>query len=528
MRMIPDIPHGTNSRAEKRVFDRLRTVTFGDKQDRYTAYHSLNLTGHAYKRWGEIDFLICGPKGLYAIEVKGGRVSCQNGVWHYTNIDDKVFTSREGPFKQAESALHGLRDNLNANLSEQVISQFSFGFGVITPDCELNVSGTEWDIHTIAGTRAYKDLERWLEKLFQYWRGKDSKDRRPDSDALKVVQHYLRPNFEAVVPLQAQSLDAEERIAQLTEDQFEMVDVVTANRRVMCSGGAGTGKTFLALELARRWTANDMNVLLACRSPWLKSFLEARFAMPRLTISTIAAIKTELHRAGLDCFDSLIVDEGQDMFDMDSLDKLDSTIDGGLEGGCWCFFHDINNQAGLLGRSDQDAVDYLHSFEPARVPLRTNCRNTKIILDKVQSSLGADMGTRGAGQGPRIREYQATSKEDAAKLLAVEISELVDLGMLASGNVTILSPLQIEASCVAELPAKIRNKIASLDEYSVKLFPDKKISFATIRDFKGLENEAIIVVDLPPPDREVGDLAAHYVAMSRARSVLSLIYQKQE
>lgn len=528
MRMVPDIPHGTNSQAEKRVFDRLRNVKFGNTQDRYTVYHSLNLTGHAYKRWGEIDFLICGPNGLYAIEVKGGRVSCEDGVWYYTNRDDKVFTSREGPFKQAESALHGLRNNLKANLPEQVISQFSFGFGVICPDCELNVSGTEWDSHTIAGTRGYKDLDRWLEKLFQYWRDKDRKDRRPDRDALKAVQHYLRPNFEAVVPLHAQSLDVEERIAQLTEDQLEMVDVVTANRRVMCSGGAGTGKTFLAVELARRWTANDMNVLLACRSSWLKNFLEARFAIPKLTISTIEAAETERHRAGLDCFDALIVDEGQDMFDMDSLDKLDSIVEGGLESGCWCFFHDINNQAGLLGTSDQDAIDYLHSFEPARVPLRTNCRNTKIILDKVQSALGADMGARGAGQGPRIREHHATSNEDAAIHLMSEISELIDRGMIAPGNVTILSPVQIEDSCVAKLPGKVRNKIASLDEYSVKSFPDRKINFAMIRDFKGLENEAIVVVDLPPPDRELGNLAAHYVAMSRARSVLSLIYQKQE
>lgn len=64
-----------------------------------------------------------------------------------------------------------------------------------------------------------------------------------------------------------------------------------------------------------------------------------------------------------------------------------------------------------------------------------------------------------------------------------------------------------------------------LDEYSVKNFPGQQISFAKIGDFKGLENEAIILVDLPPPNREDGNIAAHYVAMSRARSVLSLIYR---
>ena len=53
--------------------------------------------------------------------------------------------------------------------------------------------------------------------------------------------------------------------------------------------------------------------------------------------------------------------------------------------------------------------------------------------------------------------------------------------------------------------------------------PANKVGFATIEDFKGLENDAIIVTDLPVPagdDRSV----AHYVAMSRARAVLSLIH----
>ncbi len=527
MRMIPDIPHRTHSQAEKRVFDRLRAVSFDEKQGNYTAYHSLNLTRHAYKRFGEIDFLICGPKGLYAIEVKGGRVSCKDGVWNYTNRYGENFTSREGPFKQAESALHGLMKNLRANLPEDVVSQFSIGFGVVFPDCELSVTGSEWDQHTCADTRSYKDLEKWLGKLFQYWREKDGKDRTPDSDALKAVRNYLRPEFEAVVPLHAQALGAEEQIARLTEDQLKMVDVVTANQRVMCFGGAGTGKTFLAMELARRWTAKDMNVLLACSSPWLKNFLEARFAMPKLTVSTVEAAETACRRAALDHFDGLIVDEGQDMFDMDSLEKLEAIIKDGLEGGCWCFFHDINNQAGLLGNPDQDAIEYLQSFEPARVPLRTNCRNTKIILEKVQTSLGADMGTRGAGQGPKIREHQVTSKEEAAELLADEIAELIDNGGLASGSITILSPVSFEDSCVAELHGKVRKKITCLDEYSVKSFPDKRTSFAKIKDFKGLENEAIILVDLPTPSREDDDLALHYVAMSRARSVLSLIYLKK-
>ena len=525
MRMIPDTPHGTHSQAEKRVFDRLRAAFASEKDGVFTAYHSLNLTRHAYKRFGEIDFLICCPEGIFVLEVKGGRVGCHNGIWQYTNRYGDVTESNEGPFKQAESALHGLMTNLRANFPDRFVAQFSIGYGVIFPDCEWPVSGAEWDAKTVVDARGYKDLERWLDKLFQYWRGKDGGHRHPTAPALKELRHYLRPEFEAATPIHVQALGAEERIATLTEDQMAMVDVVFANRRVLCSGGAGTGKTFLALELARRWTAENMNVALVCRSPWLKNYLDTRFSIPKLTVSLVSAVRNACRRQGLNSFDAVIVDEGQDLFDMASLDCLDSVLKGGLIDGRWCIFHDVNNQSGLFGERDQEAMDYLASIQPMQVPLRTNCRNTRVILDKVQTSLGADMGTRGAGFGPRIREHSSASRDESAELLAIELGELIDHGGISPGGVTILSPYPVGDSCIALLPEKIRREIVTLDEYSLRNFPIAKTSFAEIANFKGLENEAIIVTDLPPPTKGSQNLSMHYVAMSRARSVLSLIQQ---
>lgn len=139
------------------------------------------------------------------------------------------------------------------------------------------------------------------------------------------------------MPLHVSAHDVEARIVRLTEDQLRWVDAIEINPRVICSGGAGTGKTMLALELARRWCAAGMKTVLACHSPWLKRYLE-RHAVPGLTVSLADSIHVTARRAGIDKFDALIVDEGQDILNMDALDMLDSFLSGRISKGRWCFF----------------------------------------------------------------------------------------------------------------------------------------------------------------------------------------------
>ena len=526
MQMIPATPHGTHSRAEKRVFDFLRGV-FNNSPDKYTAYHSLNLTRHAYKRFGEIDFLICSLKGIYVLEVKGGRIACENGNWSYINRYGEANQSVEGPFKQAESALHGLRADLRANLPDGLVSCFTVGYAVMFPDIIWEASGAEWDRHTLADAKDLKNTERWLDKMFRYWRKKDFRHREPDSAQLKSLKSYLRPEFETAVPLHVQTALVDEQIAALTEDQMNMLDVVGANQRVMCSGGAGTGKTFLAMELAKRWTAEGLRVALVCRSPFLKRFLESEFQIPGLSVTLDTGISITASRAGVDQFDALLMDEGQDLLVWSILEKMDSHLVGGLENGRWCFFFDVNNQAGMFGPVDEDAMKFLESSHPARVPLRMNCRNTRIILDKVKTLLGADMGIKGVGEGPDIRQEMVDSDEASAHAIAKEIKYIVEMGGLSHRDLTILSPRSFEQSSVALLKKEILEHLVVLDEYAFRSFPPERMSFSEISNFKGLENEAIILVDLPLPKRTSQTFSEHYVAMSRARALLSLIFRKQ-
>ena len=58
--------------------------------------------------------------------------------------------------------------------------------------------------------------------------------------------------------------DDDRELLRLTEQQFAVLDRLRRQRRVSISGGAGTGKTVLALEKARRLAREGSGVLLTC------------------------------------------------------------------------------------------------------------------------------------------------------------------------------------------------------------------------------------------------------------------------
>lgn len=518
MRMIPSEPLHTDSYAEKRVFDQLRASFPGADQTVWFAMHSLNLPRHEYKRFGEIDFIVCGPDGLFVLEVKGGGVSCRDGVWKTKNRFGEANRLKESPFKQAESALHGLIKKLPHQLDPVFVS----GYGVVMPDVENLPESAEWDRAVLADAKDFKQFEKWLSRLIEHWRAKNPRKPNTTPDQLRQLQQFLRPDFEAVVSLHASAGEVESRIARLTEDQFRLIDAVEANDRVICSGGAGTGKTMLGIELARRWVAAGMNVVMTCHSPWLKSFLE-RSPLPGLTVCLSNSIHLAARRSGVEKFDAVIVDEGQDILNMESLSKVDASLRGGLDKGHWCFFHDINNQSGLCGTYVPDAYEYLSSFTPAKIPLRTNCRNTLPILKRIQGDLRADMGNPGVGDGPAVREVVVNDLTIAVQTLERELETLTDKEGFSLGDIVILSPSPFESSWVSSLSSNWRKSIAILDRASPLSSDRQFIGFAQITNFKGLESEVIILIDLPAPDSREDLRSLHYVGMSRARAVLSMI-----
>jgi hypothetical protein len=520
MRMIPSSPSSSASNAERKVFFALKGSGISDDT---VCLHSLGLPNHAYKACCELDFVLIGHDGIFALEVKGGGVRKNDkGEWIMSDRKGQEHRHREGPFRQVQGNMFALMDQLKRCVPIAELEQLPKGWGVVLPDCIFDVKSVEWDDATIADQRRMGQFPVWLENFMRYYRRKSGHDAayRARPELLRRITECLRPQFEKV-PSLAGALDtAEMTLNSLTDDQCRAVDVLVANSRVLCSGGAGTGKTFLALELARRALAEERKVTLCCSSLWLRNYLDTRLSHPAFQVLAIAQARKKLSQ--LAPADLLIVDEGQDLMNFDDLDVLDKLVKGGLTGGNWSFFYDGNNQAGLIGQWDPNSLEFLDSHGTTHVPLMRNCRNTRPIVDEVQRRTGCDMGRKEQGEGPLVEVVQADAGEPSETKTARTIGRLLEEGVPMS-HITLLSPCSWSESCASRLPSHVQRDVMQMDEFSLREFPSPQISFARIQDFKGLENTAIVLLDLDRGHLDRSAPSLLYVGMSRARAYLALI-----
>jgi len=523
VKLIPGKPHNTTSNAELKVFEKLADSEFADHHP--VGFHSLLLTKHDYKRVGEADFVVVSIYGVFVLEVKGGKISYVDGKWSTAgrNGIDQI----QDPFHQANTAVHAIIKKIDDYLGQHKV-RFPIGYGVVCPDTLWPSYGGEWDREMICDSRDFRNFNHWLKALFDYWTIE-----RPNNDQLlsqadvDAIAAYLRPDFETIQPLFDHVKQVEQSSVRLTEEQYKFVDIAEINKRVICHGGAGTGKTFLAAELSRRFIAKGLNTLFVCKSSWLRHYLTTRIQNDRLVIATISSVGNALRRSGLDVFDALIVDEGQDLLNFQDLQLLDSLIAGGFDNGQWYFFHDVNNQANLLDKLDTEAFSWLKNRNnPTLLPLSVNCRNTSNILKSVQKELTCDVGIPTLADGPEVTEYHGNESELVGSLEKL-ITELAN-SELMPGSVTILSPISKRKSIIKKLPAATLELISELDDYVVRKLPFEGITFSKIQDFKGLENDVIILVDLVHPSKLSDDesKALHYVGMTRARAMLYCLWSE--
>lgn len=562
-RMIPaQIDDSVVSAAERRVFGLLA----GDPDTReWTVLHSLGLARRATGAYGEIDFVVIIPaEGVLCLEVKGGRLSCHAGVWQTMDRKGRVHRLKRSPFMQARESMFALRKSIIQHFGDSAVeSQTPIGSAVVFPDVVCPPLTPEFERSDVIDiddlkrpiSRSIMRVTRRRLREFQPLEG----ERLPTPTIIKLIKGFLRPNFEVIVARGVSIGRAEERLVRLTEEQYSRLDELDSNDRCLFQGAAGTGKTLLALEYARRADHVGKNVLLVCFNRLLGRWLRLQVENLGVTAGTWHGIARQMilessvanefrqhERRAFEVgdtgslfgemyplygeaaleevgprFDVLVLDEAQDLIDRNTLDFLNLTITGGLAGGRWAIFGDFTRQA-LYGRGENPLGElsrYCRHFVRARLTL--NCRNTRRIAEETALVAGFEHPPFRLGDEtglPVDYRYWKTSNDFLVSLTGI-IERLMKEGTSIE-DIMILSPRQLRNSLLGSVQWVSRFRLVDISQDADK--PLNVLKFSTIHSFKGLESPVVIVVDIEDVDAEEPQ-ALLYVAMSRARSLLILM-----
>ena len=574
--MIPPVfSEDVKSSGERQIFEMLKD---DPETDTWTCLHSLGLSKHVTSVYGEIDFVLLVPgEGIFCLEVKSGSVSRKDGVWKYTDKYGHGAEDTRGPFRQVSDAMFSLKNYIKEEFgTKSRLFKLLYGWAVIFPHCEFNKSGPDYENWQVYNK---KDRERpissFMRNLFKKTHEKMKDQRwyspqqsRPTKKDISELLGFLRGDFEFCVKKGSAIKDLQDEILRLTEEQVRCLDNLRFNKRCFFTGAAGTGKTVLAVEFAKRQALSGSRVLFLCFNRLLSQKLNNELAgfRGRILVDTFHHyIDDQVSRSSFadefksendkvfvhksadsnvlfrevypyfaelvigegreEPFDCLVLDEVQDLMLPSYLDVLDGFLKGGLNGGRWAFFGDLHSQRIFSDLTTEALTEEMDSRAPHHVKysLMVNCRNTRNIGRDTCRLAGFDEPPYlpSTVTGPPVEYQYYSDPNEQPQILRKVIGELGSDGIQPSG-ITILSRYTLKKSCVGSIEKKLRFKIQDITLKDMPTPTSGSVNFSSIYAFKGLESPAIIITDVTDLESDKSrDLL--YVAMSRAQLRLFMV-----
>lgn len=531
-------------KAEVRVYDRLAEVL----DDSFHVFYSSPWLGTdrlGNEKDGECDFLVAHPEhGILAIEVKGGKEIAfdpKDGQWRSTDHGGFVHKIKD-PVSQARSAKHEILKRLN--YTPRWPTRFVYAtHGVIFPGAGSPPGnlGADRPTRIFCCSRQFHDgLGAWIGERLKA-------GQRPDNckplgrDGIAALERLLAHPFTLSFRIGAALAEADTEFRVLEPSQYQILDMITDIPRALVRGGAGTGKTVVAIEEAIRSAATGRKTLLICHSRPLASNLERKLKnVENLTVAGFHALcgrisrqagisvpselsERELYESALPNalyrametqpalrWDEVIVDEGQDFCD-DWWIALDACLvpDGRIR-----VFMDSNQ------RVYDGAGDVVRDLSMVPVRLSRNLRNTKNIHNAASVHYsGLDIVADGP-EGLDVSWICAESPEAKVEAAYRELRRLVLKEEVAPGEIAVL--VNGPAARASFLEKSSGTSIPLTDAETMAL---EDVVVDTVRRFKGLERSAIVLI-VSGDEMERRELA--YVAFSRARAYLCVVSSPTE
>lgn len=534
------------SNAERKMYDVLQELNLKNAY----VLHSLGLPRHRSKIYGEIDFVVVCERGVACLEIKGGRVECRNGQWTFIDRYGTERVKPEGPFAQVTGNMFSLRDILKRHFEGNPhMRNILMASGVVFPDITFH-SDSQEIIPEIIYDRTTEDISGYLNRVFDYWQQRQHREpsKLSPSDIREIVQ-FLRADFCFIPSLNDRLEQVEQKLVRLTKEQAQLMQALGMNDHLIVEGGAGTGKTLLAAEYARRQLEQGDRVLyLTYNKNLAHHVMRSLPESGQLKVVNIHALFGEYISVDVEelkkdpqnyfaqvlperfydyisdkmatdpeaekmQYDVLIMDEGQDILKPLYLYSLDCLLKGGLNLGRWAVFYD--EKQNIYNPEYQEGMDILRSYPHTKFRLFVNCRNT------------VQIGTYSAkASGVTFAEFMRENGEEVGKVsyqdekeFSVKIREILKTlreGKVSAGDITFLSPKRYQNSKLAAMKTKV-------NELNDDFQPDPAVPvYATIQGFKGLDAKVVILCDVEALRNETFSQYI-YLAGTRARTLLYIV-----
>lgn len=520
--------------SEVRVYERMRDKLPGGYNCYYSrSWHEADRDGAEFD--GEADFIVAHAEhGLLFLEVKGGRVSCREADGQWISEDRDGFKFRiKNPLSQARSSKHHFLKRLNASraLSGRFVRARHGAIlpgsarprRALAPDAPLEIIAFGDDMET---------LDRWIVRRMT--EGDDHRESALGLDGLRALEELLASHFELRAHIGISLADDARTIERLTAEQSWILDSLADNKEMAISGGAGSGKTVLAVEKATRSAADGRRTLLTCYNAPLAAHLRTICqGNEGLVVASFHALCRALaQKAGVKLpsdgdqsvfdhllpealveavsnnpdlgFDTVIIDEGQDFRDS-WLHALRLTINDPETGGFYVFYDD--NQ-----RLFSPEKGFIDALPASSIALTRNLRNTRRIHALMAKWYQGRRSIPAGPEGEPVGTMACRNGEMALARLNERISQMLNSGQVAPGQIAVLSGT---GDALTALGERIAGKPTCRAD---DVRPDH-IVLDTVRRFKGLSRPCIFLIGI----EGLTDPELIYVATSRANVLLEII-----
>lgn len=483
----------------------------------------------------ECDFLIFNPDyGFLCVECKGGK-----GI--YVDDDDTWFLQeydedrklRCSPYKQAEESMRFFKRYYEDEL--ETAYPGIYGNAVAFPKFAVSSPITvESPLALTIDIEDMGNLQTRIIEIFRYFnvkRGGHASFMAPD--AQKKFISLINKRIALSVAAGALIEDKERELAEINQTQDVVIDLLTHYPRAFIIGGAGTGKTWIAIKKIKRCLLSGKYPLFLCYNATLAARIKRNIGMAGADVYSIdefaetilgTACETAPSVNGckeyanlleqlpdLQQYDLVIVDEAQDF----------------TEDWAYCANLLVKDKGSLYVFYDESQNLFSHDFgdkffidgEP--FVLRYNIRNTSNIYQYTldRTALGTDtLVNQIEGVEPDVRKL--TRKQAVISFVDSVVNKLVNKEGVSPEKIVILSNQRLDQS--------VLNDVSYVGGYPLTSLTDTVpggVVFASVEDFKGLESDIIIFINhtYKGEANTEGIRAIQYTALTRARFYLYVI-----